>query len=475
MLNNDDFFSPEGLDERLELARQLQTAGLERQRIESSESHAQLLARLQDLYRAESIRDAQSVQRVWERLATQHIDVPLLEEPALDAGKLHLHVVKPVYKSTSEATKREARRPSTRTLVALVASFFILVMVGGMLMVYQTLPGVGRIHMGTPGAKPSSALAAPIPGYPLPGRKLATTPASWDAFYVLAWSPDGKRLAMVTRNEVWIWEMATGRYTLVVQPEKLAVEPIRALAWSADGRYLAVGTNPVQVIDPVTYRVLFNFPVYAFWPTTSYDYQAAITALAWSPDSRRLAIAALRFGNGCVVQLRDVRQSTLLMNSYPCGSSSTGVSALSWSSDAADLASTDDRMVQAWDVATGSTIFQQPVQNSTVVVWSPTRPDQLAFIDNNRALVWDVGMNFLVSQYAVTGESALTWSPDGLYLAVVNGGKVVIWQAVGGKHLFTYSATAHVIHTLAWSPDGGELAAGEGDQSAQNRVYVWST
>jgi WD40 repeat protein len=458
MPNNDDFFSPDQLDERLELSPRLHHPG----ESAKADPNIQFLHTLRNLYEAEEAENARSLQRVWERLAQQHTSKP----------QRLLYMLKPLENTLpppAQAARHSNRRMFGRRLLAFVASIFVFILVGGMLIiVHAPLAGFGATNLDQTALTPSP----PLQGYPFPGRNIATSPASPDDFYALTWSQNPKRLALATQNRAWIWDMNAGQYTMIAEASAPAMN-LRTLSWSPDGRYLAIGNNPVQVIDPTTDAVSFTYPVHAFWPAVGNDYQAVITALAWSPDSSFLAIAALRSGNGCVVQIWDVPKG-LLENSFESEACKYGISSISWSADAQYIASADGITVQAWEALTSKVIFKQSIDTNTSVAWSPQNTSQLAFVNNNTAQVWDIAQNSLVSQYAPATNGVLTWSPDSNYIATADSNQVTIWDALNGAHLYTYTGNTHYVRSLAWSPDGSSLASGESSTSQANFARIWS-
>jgi WD40 repeat protein len=127
-----------------------------------------------------------------------------------------------------------------------------------------------------------------------------------DSAYVwgLAWSPDGARIAscgqkpivlFASNGGVRIWDAATGRRVLTYTGHSSSVD-LWALAWSPDGRYLASGGSD-QVVRVWDARIGEDLATYYGHVDQPPVYTSAdpytIIAIAWSPDSTRLATSAL--------------------------------------------------------------------------------------------------------------------------------------------------------------------------------------
>jgi WD40 repeat protein len=351
----------------------------------------------------------------------------------------------------------------------------VLVLGGSMLTILRLAGAglVGGIPLATSTAQPTtSEQPTPIPGYPYPppGKDLALSPPSADAFSTLAWSPDGKQLALSTQGKVWIWDLVSQHYRALLAAQ-LVGGSVKALAWSPNGRYLAVGSNPIQIIDPLSGNVIANYS--ADYPYLSAPGQTTlVTALAWSPDGSMLAVATRRIGAVCLIFIWSMRQGTGVYTFTGQGSPA-GISSLSWSSDNRYVASSDARTIRAWDVHSGNVIFQRTLNGATDVAWSPAA-GLLAFVNENTTQIWNVwSPQAPVGSYPAA-NGVLSWSPEGRYLATASGNAIIIYDASSGAHIYTYTRHTHYVSSLAWSPKGDALASGESSSTGPNYARIWS-
>ncbi|MHB8470366.1 MAG: WD40 repeat domain-containing protein [Gaiellaceae bacterium] len=102
----------------------------------------------------------------------------------------------------------------------------------------------------------------------------------------LAWSPDGKTLALAARTKVVLFAGATGR------TRTLRVEGVRALAFSAAGRLALERGQSLLLVSGTRLRTLFAAP-------------ATLAGLAWSPDGRWLLTALPAADQWVFVEARD--------------------------------------------------------------------------------------------------------------------------------------------------------------------------
>ncbi len=129
---------------------------------------------------------------------------------------------------------------------------------------------------------------------PLRGGMPTQVTASEKAVTEPAWSPDGRRLAYIRDEELWVVEADGSRATRVVAKPGGASQP----RWSPDGRRLAFvsrrrGWSQVWVIDaPVPRRGRPANEPKAPEPSVVTASGVDVDAYAWAPDGERLAIMA---------------------------------------------------------------------------------------------------------------------------------------------------------------------------------------
>lgn len=174
---------------------------------------------------------------------------------------------------------------------------------------------------------------------------------------------------------------------------------------------------------------------------------------------------------------------------YPRGKPVVHVSGLAWSPDSTQIAlygqlRAEDGGVTIFDVQTGhpttSLIVNDPVMGWVPVADVDWAPDgaRLATTEQDRVIIWDTGTWEQLLTLSVPNDVesddprvlTLAWSPDGTQLA---GGlfvqEVVIWDTKSGEQIQTLFAEAGGVSSMAWSPGSEVLAVAYGDGS----IRIW--
>jgi WD40 repeat protein len=190
----------------------------------------------------------------------------------------------------------------------------------------------------------------------------------------VAWSPDGQWVAAAGPSGATVWETRGWQEASV-----LADVRGPAVAWSPDSSLLALpaDVSTVRVIDVETGNGT------AIHEAPDLD---SITELAWSWDGRRLALGDRR-GD---VQLWDLSQDSATGLKDHVG----GAASLSWSPMGDVLATGgNDATVRLWDATTGQQLGE-PLKGHQGIIssltWSPTGAHLLSVgdIPDESALLW---------------------------------------------------------------------------------------
>jgi len=232
----------------------------------------------------------------------------------------------------------------------------------------------------------------------------------------VAWSPDGKLLAMGSYDKTAkVWDAGTGKEVLTLSGH---FDPVCSVAWSPDGKLLATGSydKTAKVWDAGTGKEVLTLS----------GHSAGVDSVAWSLDGECLATGS--WDN--TAKVWDAKKGKVLLT---LRGHSESIASVAWSPDGRRLATgCRDRTVKVWDAETGKTL------------WTLSGPE--------------------------SEVTSVAWSPDGKRLATGSGDHtVMVWDAASGMGLLTLRGHSESIASVAWSPDGRRLATGSGDQTAK----VW--
>ncbi|MCC6190762.1 MAG: WD40 repeat domain-containing protein, partial [Anaerolineales bacterium] len=244
----------------------------------------------------------------------------------------------------------------------------------------------------------------------------------------------------------------------VIELAVTGVDRANALAYSPDGRWLAVGAS--------TGLLLYDARTLAeqrFIPTGAW-----VRSLAFSADGQLLATGSYDE----VVRLWRVADGVLARELV---GHAGWVRSVAFSPDGAALVSaSDDDSVRVWRVSDGAPqqVLTQGLDGVRAVAFSPDGATLATGGYDNVVRLWRAGDGALLRE--LVGHTdwvrCLAFSPDGTMLA--SGGfdpTIRLWRVADGALVGKLAGHTSSVLSLAFSPDGAVLASG----SVDTRVRLW--
>ncbi|MBI1916197.1 MAG: PQQ-binding-like beta-propeller repeat protein [Planctomycetes bacterium] len=279
-----------------------------------------------------------------------------------------------------------------------------------------------------------------------------------NAVETLAFSPDGKTLALGTWGTVKLLDPSTGKELPAPSRHK---DWVCSVAFSPDGKFLvSAGGNEFAPArnDYKTIGEVKLWDVAARTERSLKGHTNKVFAAAFSRDSKTLATGSA----DRTVRLWDVatgKERAVL------GGHTEAVSSVAFFPDSQTVASASfDRTVKLWDIASGKersslkghdeevlAVAISPDGRTlatgsadwTVRLWDATTEKERAVLKEHRGAVY-----------------CATFSSDGKTLATGSGDETVrLWDVAAGKERVTLRGHRRGISAIAFSPDGKTLAS----------------
>ncbi|MCC7361987.1 MAG: hypothetical protein IT317_21060 [Anaerolineales bacterium] len=280
----------------------------------------------------------------------------------------------------------------------------------------------------------------------------------------VAFSPDGGTLALAGGAAgVTLYQARTGELQGALPGP---AGPSYDLAYSANGKRLAVGSTQQAVVWDVPGRTL----------ALTVTAESEVWHVAFSANGRRLALTS-----GSAVQVVDAA-SGALVRSLPTEGPVLSVAFGTGGAGAELVRAVDVGQTYAWEAGSGAAVsaaggplsgFTGPVQG-------------MAFLPNGALLsseldtlrVWDVARQTSDRAWDVAAEGQPAAGPDGKEVASgyceikdnFSGAcalhLVGVWDAASGEQIRSLQAHTQTVNAVAYSPDGRWLASAADDGAA---------
>jgi WD40 repeat protein len=279
--------------------------------------------------------------------------------------------------------------------------------------------------------------------------QLSAEPDRLEKYETATFSSDGQRLAISAGTR----DLEVRSFNDFNTPVMLTSQanPVRAIAFSNDGRWMATGNQDTSVTlwDVFAGRVISNLP----------GNEGSITSVAFSADSQLLATGS----QGGIVRLIEVVGAREIRRWQ---AHDGGINSMLFTSDGKLITCSSDQTIKAWD-STGNAITTLK-QTKEINSISLSADDKLLASASADGIIkiWDTSNWGELRTLSNSGKAvfALAFSNDGKFLA--SGGadnSVKLWETGSWQTSRTFNDLNSAVYSLAFSPDNKLVAAGNSE------------
>ncbi|MEM7534361.1 MAG: WD40 repeat domain-containing protein, partial [Chloroflexota bacterium] len=282
----------------------------------------------------------------------------------------------------------------------------------------------------------------------------------------ISYSPDGQHIAVASSVDLRLYDVKSGELG-----EPLTKNAMRSARWSPDGDRLASVSrdNVIDVWDISTEEIVFSL----------HGHSGVVHRIHWSPDGSELVSC----GNDGTLIVWDMSTGELLTN---IDDQKYSIRDVSWSPDGQHIAyGSAEGLVYVWNRETRKQIrvLEKHTKSVYSVSWSPNGKKIASGSADGSVVIWDweSGEPLLSFKQHTDWVYSIAWSPDGLRLASGSADKSVrVWDGRTGTehHLldeerlkgYGLTMTSSIVYSVSWSPDGDKVASG----TFSGNLYIWN-
>jgi|GEM_PF-380681 len=308
---------------------------------------------------------------------------------------------------------------------------------------------------------------------------------------LLAWSPDGSRLAAANSKNIHIYDWPLEKDFLSLERETLVPactlsrSDLQALSPN-DGRgdiqqddYSTVAAEPT-LQNNANGEIEQNVQSPTVLPPAYPTFFEPTLKITWSPDGVEIAIAT----DAGLYILNVLTKNVKSISTENKGT----ITKVAWSPDGSYIAVGYGNLVQVWEVSTSKKICDHefPLNHlTTVIAWSPDGIHlALAYSDDSYTLAYATSSTFIGVHKATTGEEICSyrehsgfvndvlWASDGTYIVSCGVDKTVqVWNPETGIKQRSLEGHTDVVTGITFLDNGHLLAS----ISSSGTVCIWNT
>ncbi len=337
-------------------------------------------------------------------------------------------------------------------------------------------------------------------------QEIALLTEHTSAFSKIAFSPDGRFFASVSKDNstILLWDRSSGTQTTLNAHRDLTSD--LNIAFSPDGKTIAIGNSgTISIWDTITGEqkssvtsdlidsnnfikilpdgetiVCVNWGgLISLWNMSTGKLEKSIvdidhTAPMWgttlSPDGKTVAVGSGDLDGN--IYIIDLNTSDLMLK---LSGHSGDVNCLVFSPDGKTIASASyvDETIRLWDTNTGEHKRTLTGHTGDILglAFSPDGKTIASGSGDGTIRLWDASTGNQQIEFighTDTGES-IAFSPDGQTIACgFSDGYIRLWNVNTRKHIKTFKESKDYVQSLMFTTDGNTLISGIG-----KNIYLW--